>query len=50
MRTFEKSTKLDNVCYDVRGPVVEEADRMIADGIHILKLLVLQHRKKCSGI
>ncbi len=38
MRTFEKSTKLDNVCYDVRGPVVEEADRMIADGIHILKL------------
>ena len=38
MRTFEKSTKLDNVCYDVRGPVLEEADRMIADGIHILKL------------
>ena len=38
MRTFEKSTKLDNVCYDVRGPVVEEADRMIADRIHILKL------------
>ena len=38
MRTFEKSTKLDNVCYDVRGPVVEESDRMIADGIHILKL------------
>ena len=38
MRTFEKSTKLDNVCYDVRGPVVEEADRMIADGVHILKL------------
>ena len=37
MRTFEKSTKLDNVCYDVRGPVVEEADRMIADGVHILK-------------
>ena len=38
MRTFEKTTKLDNVCYDVRGPVVEEADRMIADGVHILKL------------
>ena len=38
MRTFEKSTKLDNVCYDVLGPVVEEADRMIADGVHILKL------------
>ena len=38
MRYFEKSHKLDNVCYDVRGPVVEEADRMIADGVHILKL------------
>ena len=38
MRTFEKSTTLDNVHYDVRGPVVEEADRMIADGVHILKL------------
>ncbi|MCI7812650.1 MAG: pyridoxal phosphate-dependent aminotransferase [Lachnospiraceae bacterium] len=38
MRTFEKSTKLDHVCYDVRGPVVEEADRMIESGIDILKL------------
>ena len=24
MRQFSKSTKLDNVLYDVRGPVVEE--------------------------
>ncbi len=38
MKIFEKSTKLDNVCYDVRGPVVEEADRMIESGIDILKL------------
>ena len=38
MRTFEKSTNLDNVCYAVRGPDEEEADRMIADGVHILKL------------
>ncbi|MGM9975131.1 MAG: aminotransferase class I/II-fold pyridoxal phosphate-dependent enzyme [Clostridiaceae bacterium] len=38
MRTFDKSSKLDNVCYDVRGPVVDEADRMIADNIEILKL------------
>ncbi len=38
MRIFEKSTKLDNVCYDVRGPVVEEAGRMIDEGMHILKL------------
>ena len=28
MRTFEKSSKLDDVLYDVRGPVVEEAARM----------------------
>ncbi len=38
MREFKKSTKLDNVLYDVRGPVVEEADRMIAQGIEVLKL------------
>ncbi len=25
MKTFEKSSKLDNVLYDVRGPVVDEA-------------------------
>ena len=28
MREFKKSSKLDNVLYDVRGPVVEEAARM----------------------
>lgn len=38
MRTFEKSGKLENVCYDVRGPVVEEAGRMSENGIDILKL------------
>jgi alanine-synthesizing transaminase len=38
MRTFEKSKKLDNVCYDVRGPVVEDANRMMAKHIDILKL------------
>ncbi len=38
MKVYEKSRKLDNVCYDVRGPVVEEADRMIEQGIRILKL------------
>lgn len=38
MRTFEKSRKLDNVCYDVRGPVVDEAGRMEEQGIDILKL------------
>lgn len=38
MRQFEKSHKLDNVCYDVRGPVVDEANRMIENNIDILKL------------
>ena len=38
MRTFEKSHKLDYVCYDIRGPVMDEAQRMIAQGMEILKL------------
>ena len=38
MRTFEKSSKLDNVLYDVRGPVVEEANRMEERGTRVLKL------------
>lgn len=38
MRTFLKSSKLDNVLYDVRGPVVDEASRMEEEGKHILKL------------
>ncbi|WP_339101844.1 pyridoxal phosphate-dependent aminotransferase [Candidatus Enterococcus clewellii] len=38
MRNFGKSKKLDNVSYDVRGPVLEEADRMQEEGINILKL------------
>lgn len=38
MRDFEKSSKLENVSYDVRGPVLEEADRMQEEGVSILKL------------
>lgn len=38
MKTFEKSQKLEGVSYDVRGPVVDEANRMIADNIEILRL------------
>ncbi len=38
MRTFSKSSKLDNVLYDVRGPVVDEANRMEESGTHVLKL------------
>ena len=38
MRTFEKSSKLDYVCYDIRGPIMDEAQRMSEQGIDILKL------------
>lgn len=38
MRKFKKSSKLDNVLYDVRGPVVDEATRMEEAGTHVLKL------------
>ncbi len=38
MRTFSKSSKLDNVLYDVRGPVVDEAARMEEAGLKVLKL------------
>lgn len=38
MRKFEKSVKLNNVCYDIRGPVMDEANRMSSEGIPILKL------------
>ena len=38
MRQFKKSSKLENVLYDVRGPVVDEAARMEEMGTHVLKL------------
>ena len=38
MREVKKSSKLDHVLYDVRGPVVDEATRMEESGTHILKL------------
>ena len=33
-----KSNKLDNVCYDIRGPVLEHAKQMEEDGHQIIKL------------
>ena len=33
-----QSAKLANVCYDIRGPVLQEAKRMEAEGHHVLKL------------
>ncbi len=35
---FEKSDKLANVCYDIRGPVLTEANRLEEEGHRILKL------------
>lgn len=38
MRNFTKSKKLDNVAYDVRGPVLDEANEMERNGATVLKL------------
>lgn len=38
MRSFKKSSKLDNVFYDIRGPIVEEAKRLEEEGYTIIKL------------
>ncbi|MDR0400646.1 MAG: pyridoxal phosphate-dependent aminotransferase [Treponema sp.] len=38
MRSFNKSTKLNEVCYDIRGPVLKEAKRLEDEGFRILKL------------
>ena len=38
MKNIEKSSKLDNVCYDIRGPVLKEAKRMEEEGSRIIKL------------
>ena len=35
---IRKSSKLDNVCYDSRGPVLKAADQLEADGHNVLKL------------
>lgn len=40
MKTIKKSSKLDNVCYDIRGPVLDEAKRLEEAGHKILKLNV----------
>ncbi len=38
MQRINKSHKLDDVCYDIRGPVLEHANRLEEDGHRILKL------------
>jgi alanine-synthesizing transaminase len=38
LRTFAKSSKLANVCYDIRGPVLDKARQMEEEGQKIIKL------------
>ncbi|MBV0933555.1 pyridoxal phosphate-dependent aminotransferase [Marinobacterium weihaiense] len=38
MSVIRKSNKLINVCYDIRGPVLQEAKRLEEEGHRILKL------------
>ncbi len=40
MKTIKKSDKLSNVCYDIRGPVLQEALRLEEEGHRIIKLNV----------
>lgn len=38
MTIIKKSSKLDNVLYDIRGPVMDEAKRLEEEGYNIMKL------------
>lgn len=38
MKPVPKSNKLANVCYDIRGPVLQQAKRMEDEGLKIIKL------------
>ena len=38
MKTVQKSAKLANVCYDIRGPIMDAAKQMEEDGHKIIKL------------
>ncbi len=38
MQDIQKSSKLQNVCYEIRGPVLHEARRLEEDGQRIIKL------------
>jgi alanine-synthesizing transaminase len=38
MKTVSRSHKLDNVCYDIRGPIAAQAKKMEDEGHRILKL------------
>ena len=37
-RPIIKSAKLEDVCYDIRGPILKAADKLEAEGNNVLKL------------
>ena len=38
MKQIQKSNKLSNVCYDIRGPIMDRARQMEEEGHKIIKL------------
>ena len=38
MKKIQKSNKLSNVCYDIRGPIMDRARQMEEEGHKIIKL------------
>ena len=38
MKQIKKSSKLDNVLYDIRGPIMDKAKQMEAEGRRLIKL------------
>jgi hypothetical protein len=38
LKTIHKSAKLSNVCYDIRGPIMDRAREMEEEGHKIIKL------------
>jgi alanine-synthesizing transaminase len=38
MKAVIKSHKLDEVCYEIRGPILQEAKRLEDEGYHIFRL------------
>jgi hypothetical protein len=41
LKPIQKSAKLANVCYDIRGPIMDRARQMEEDGQKIIKLNIL---------
>ena len=38
MKIYERAKRLQSVSYGIRGPVMQEAQRMMADGVEVLRL------------